>query len=244
MTTPYTNGAGPTGEGPPAPVDGSGPDMAARQQAIQAYIEQLVEAKVQAVLQARGITGGAPATGIVPVAPGGQGAPNSVGGIVAQLVAAAPAIAAAVTTTITAIMQAKVAANPLGHLEVIAQTNPRLLALYSPNPLGPDFTGIFANILTTGIRIGASGRGGAAAAPLAPAAPGASPGSSVNPPPGQPGQSVPTPPDPPKNSTSSPGLAGSISMGSDFSVLSDEQFGELLNAVRREYAGRYANAHA
>lgn len=235
MTTPYTNGAAPTGEGPPPPVDSSGPDMAARQQAIQAYIEQLVETKVQAVLQAKGITGGVPVPGGVPVS---QGPSNSVGVVVAQVVAALPAIAAAVTTTITAIMQAKVAANPLGHLEIIAQTNPRLLALYAPNPLGDQFMNIYAGAFLQGMRVAATGKA-AAATPLAPGAPVA---------PGLPAPNPSSPPNTSANPSAStpapgglvtpPGSAGNPApavMGQ----MTDEQLGLLLSSIREEYQQRH-----
>ena len=250
MVTPHSNGATPD----PGPGPGSGPSpeqaAAARQALIEVHIKEIVDQRVDEVLAARlsALVNQVTAMPTLPAMPTAPAAPTA-GGIIATLLANLPVIAESVASTMMAWTQAKVAANPLGHLEVIARTNPRLLALYAPNPLGDQFTNIFATAFAQGMRVAASGRT-AATLPLAPATP-QTPGSQLTP-----GSLAPGAPGPLSGPTASPSPApagspvsplpsggGSVTMGEDgFTSYSNEQFTALVASVQEEYTRRHAHA--
>lgn len=221
MTT-NTNGHSPG----PEPLPPQGPDDAAlRQQQIEMYIKELVHTEVQSILARQGSS--VPASTPAPTPPDGKFS-------FAGLISAAPALAEAFIGVMETWTRAKIAANPLGHLDIIAQTHPRLMALYAPNPLGEQFTNIYANAFIQGMTAARSGRtAGALPAPLAPSVPSPSltPGTIIKP------STAPQP---------SPGLGvqpGTVTQPVSDPVMQqmpEEQFLALTASIRDEYLRRYA----
>ena len=219
----------------------------ARQQAAETYIRQVVDARVQEILARQGNT----ALQVAPVQqpPGGSGA----GAVVAAIITRAPEICTAIVSALNAFTQAKVMANPLGHLEIIAQAHPRLLALYSPNPLSDQFTNIFATAFAQGMRVASQGRAGTLG-PLVPGAPAAPAAPVPLAPPSGPTGGPSASPSPALGPTGSPGSTPPSGGGSStimgrgesdggFTRFSEEQFAALLSTVQEEYKRRYAGVH-
>ena len=221
MTQPHSNGAGPE----PSPPHRNEEQEAAAQQARVEALLQLVDQRIEERLRQ------------LQPQQGGGASSSGAGVIVAQVITRAPEICTAIVSALNAFTQAKVMANPLGHLEIIAQTNPRLLALYSPNPLSDQFTNIFATAFAQGMRVASSGKAGALG-PLVPAAPTtpATPAPSSAPT-GGPSAS----PSPASGPTGSPGSTPASGGGSS-TVMSDEVYAGMLSAVQAEYQRRHSVA--
>ena len=208
----------PNGATPEASTDqqAAAQQAAAEQARIEAYITQLVDGRVQLALQAQAPQAQQPV--------GQQPAVEIIKQVVAQL----PAIATAAVSAINAFTQAKIMSNPLGHLEIIANNYPRLMALYSPNPLGDQFVNIFGAAFTQGMRVGSSAKAGVQT-PLAPGAPAPLPNPSGNPSIGQP--------------AALPASPGSIPFSDGdqggWNQMSDEQFTMVLASVQGEYRRRH-----
>jgi len=231
MTTLHNNGATPSEpDHPSGPSSGDAAAAALRQQEIETYIRTLVDARVQEILREKGQTAAVQQ---------GQGATIPPGDFVSKIAAGAPAIAQAFISALDAWARVKILSNPVGHLDVIAQAYPRLLALYSPNPLGEQFTSIYANAFTQGMRAALVGKGAAILpAPLAPE--GGSLPLNPNP--------SPTPSTTEKPSAStlpSGGLgrqpAGGIST-TTMQNLTDEEFAAMVESLREEYTRRRSHA--
>ena len=227
MTTPHQNGTGPGVDPPLQPTRNEEQEIAARQQAAETYIRQVVDARMQELISRQGNTP------VVqpPTSPG-----NSAGTVVAAIISKVPEICTAIVSALNAFTQVKVASNPLGHLEIIAQTNPRLLALYAPNPLGDQFQNIFGNAYLLGMRAAQQARA-IATTPLVPGAPALPAGTPPTSPPGS------TPSTSAKPSANTPGSAGSVGMqnfGTEgMDSFTDDQFLSLLGTLQEEYQRRY-----